>query len=273
MPQDSSEYMYPVVELFGKTIGLYPILSLLGMFASGLFCCFMAKKRGLDSNDMIVLLLIAGIGVFLGGSLLYACVSLNDSLKVIPSGFQVDSPQKLFALVRLIFGGSVFYGGLLGGMAAGVIYLRKKRLPIRQFTDIAAPAIPLFHAFGRIGCFLGGCCYGTECNIGFIYTNSLVESANGVRRFPVQLLEAAFNLLLFLLLWRLLRRRKSGLLRWYLLFYSFGRFFLEFFRGDAYRGQMLGLSTSQIIGLLILTGLGLSLVFRRIFVKNSSAQT
>lgn len=265
--------MYPVVELFGKTIGLYSILSLLGMFLSGLFCCFMAKKRGLDSNDMIVLLLIAGIGIFLGGSLLYATVSLKDSLAVIPTDFQVDSPQRFFALIQLFFGGSVFYGGLLGGMAAGLIYLRKKRLPVREFTDIAAPAIPLFHAFGRIGCFLGGCCYGIECNIGFVYTNSLVENANGVRRFPVQLLETAFNLLLFLLLWQLLRKSKSRLLQWYLFFYSIGRFFLEFLRGDAYRGQAFGFSTSQIISLLILAVLGLSLVFRQFHIKKSGTQT
>lgn len=212
---------------------------------------------------MIVLLLVAGIGVLLGGHLLYAAVSLRDSLEAIPPGFQADSPQKFLALFQLIFGGSVFYGGLFGGMAAGLLYLRKKGLPIREFTDIVAPAIPLFHFFGRIGCFLGGCCYGIECEFGFIYTHALSESANGVRRFPVQLLEAAFNLLLFLVLWQLLRRRKTGLLRWYLFCYSIGRFLLEFLRGDAYRGQAFGLSTSQIISLVILIALSVSLVFRQ----------
>lgn len=264
--------MYPTIEFFGKTIGLYPVLSLLGIFASGLFCCRLAKKRGLDTNDMIVLLMISAIGVFLGGSLLYAVVSLKDSLNVIPPGFQLDSPQKLFALIQLIFGGSVFYGGLLGGMAAGLIYLRLKRLPLRAFTDIAAPAIPLFHAFGRIGCFLGGCCYGIECEAGFVYTNSLVESANGVRRFPVQLLEAAFNLFLFLLLWRLLTKGKSGLMRWYLLCYSIARFLLEFLRGDAYRGEAFGLSTSQIISLLILIGLGIAFIFTNHKAKKQESQ-
>lgn len=256
--------MYPSFDLFGRTIGLYPVLSLLGIFASGLFCCYMAKKREHDANDIIVLLLVAGIGVLLGGHLLYAAISLGDSLKAIPPGFQADSPQKLFALFQLFFGGSVFYGGLFGGMTAGLLYLRKKGLPIRGFTDIAAPAIPLFHFFGRIGCFLGGCCYGIECEVGFVYTQALTASANGVRRFPVQLLEAAFNLLLFLVLWQLLRRRKTGLLRWYLLCYSIGRFLLEFLRGDAYRGQAFGLSTSQIISLVILFGLGLSLLYKRL---------
>ena len=104
------------------------------------------------------------------------------------------------------FGGQVFYGGLLGGIAGAVVYAKCARLEgFPDYADTVAPAIPLFHFFGRIGCFLGGCCYGIESDFGFVFTNAVVQSANGVRRFPVQLFESGFNLLLFIFLILLLQ--------------------------------------------------------------------
>ena len=105
-----------------------------------------------------------------------------------------------------IWGGSVFYGGLLGGILAGAVYLRRKGAALGLWASLTAPAIPLFHVFGRVGCFLGGCCYGLPSAWGFVYRYSPVAEANGVSRFPVQLVEAAWNLVLFLLLARLQRQ-------------------------------------------------------------------
>ena len=83
-----------------------------------------------------------------------------------------------------------------------------------------------------------------------------MAEANGVARFPVQLVEAGLNFGLFFLLWTLLRKRRlpGRLLLLYLLIYPTYRFFLEFLRGDAIRGFLLGLSTSQVISLLLLAG-------------------
>lgn len=119
------------------------------------------------------------------------------------------------------------------------------------WASLTAPAIPLFHVFGRVGCFLGGCCYGLPSAWGFVYRYSPVAEANGVSRFPVQLVEAAWNLVLFLLLARLQRRGRDRLLPLYLALYAPARFLLEFLRGDAYRGIFLGLSTSQWISLFL----------------------
>jgi phosphatidylglycerol:prolipoprotein diacylglycerol transferase len=63
--------------------------------------------------------------------------------------------------------------------------------------DIATPAIPLFHFFGRMGCFFAGCCFGIESSFGYTFRYSIIKEANGINRFPVQLLEALVNLLLF----------------------------------------------------------------------------
>lgn len=139
--------------------------------------------------------------------------------------------------------------GCWGGIFAGALYVRKKGFALPEWADLLAPAIPLFHFFGRIGCFLGGCCYGVPCSFGFTYTHNLIEQANGVSRFSIQLVEAAFNLALFFLLWTLQKKGKfqGKRLVLYLLGYSVGRFVFEFGRGDTYRGIWFGLSTSQYI--------------------------
>ncbi len=244
--------MYPTLDIFGKTIGTYTLLALIGGLLAGFFAMRTAKKRGYDDNDMLVTLLIGAVGAMLGGHILYGITNTQYIYLL----FNVSSFGEFIDNAVLIFGGSVFYGGLIGGFIAGFIYMKKKKLDIGGFTDIIAPAIPLFHCFGRIGCFLGGCCYGIESDFGFTFHNALIEQANGVNRFPVQLFEAGFNLVFFLVLWLLLskNRLKTHLLSVYLIAYPIGRFGFEFLRGDEYRGFLFGLSTSQFISILLIAG-------------------
>lgn len=245
--------MFPYIEIMGKQITSYAIMSLIGALISGYIACKNTRKKGLNDNDTIILLLISAIGVFIGGHLLYGITNINKLYMFIIHIGNTPNIKIFFDALIDIFGGSVFYGGLIGGMIFGYIYLKKKKLPINDFIDIVTPVIPLFHFFGRIGCFLVGCCYGIESHIGFTYDHSLVESANHVNRFPIQLVEATFNLGLFIFLYYLYKKdkMKGKLLGLYLFLYPIGRFIFEFFRGDEYRGFLLGLSTSQIISIFL----------------------
>lgn len=235
----------------GREYGYYTILALVGVLVAGAFSFIKAKKSGLNEVKIVILMLFAAIGVLIGGHLLYGITRIG--------GFYLLGSAKdlieFFLIFGTLFGGQVFYGGLLGGIAAGAIYAKVSKLEdFGGYADILAAAVPLFHFFGRIGCFLGGCCYGIESGFGFTFHNSVIKSANGVNRFPVQLFEAGFNLLLFLLILVLLNKKKlkHRLFFLYLFIYAVGRFILEFFRGDTYRGFLFGLSTSQIISLIIL---------------------
>lgn len=256
--------MIPPVEFLGKTITIYPIMALIGVFVSGIFACKQAVKRGLDDNDMICVLLFCAIGALLGGHMLYGLLQLPVMLQTFRILFTEGVSQAFWNGLIQTFGGSVFYGGLFGAMVTGGLYYKKKGFP-PVFADLTAMVAPLFHTFGRIGCFLGGCCYGIPCDFGFIYTQNPIAMANGVRRFPVQLLEALFCFCLFLLLFSLFRRGrcKNRLLALYLGVYSVGRFFLEYLRGDDYRGFLWGLSTSQLISILLLSGVLFYLVAAR----------
>lgn len=255
--------------LFGKEYGYYTILALVGVLAAGAFCFIKAKRSGLNEVKIVFLLIFSAIGVLIGGHLLYGITNIGSFYLLGTASDFIE----FFLIAGLLFGGQVFYGGLLGGIAAGVLYAKITKLEnFGDYADILAAAVPFFHFFGRIGCFLGGCCYGIESDFGFTFHHSFIEAANGVNRFPVQLFEAGFNLLLFFFILTLLNkgRLKNRLFFLYLFIYAVGRFILEFFRGDSYRGFLFGLSTSQIISLLILAVVSAYFIVQRL--KKRKAQ-
>lgn len=234
-------------------IGSYAICAIIGIFTAFPLAIHYFKKFTGDDLSMIFVYLFSAIGVFLGMHILFGITKIPYWGKL----FEAESIKQFIERFVAIFGGSVFYGGLIGGLIAGGISVKVQKLPVDIATDCSAPAIALFHGFARIGCFLGGCCYGVEWEHGITFENSLVESANGVPRVPVQLYEAGFEFALFILLWLLLTRTaklRGRLLALYLLIYPVGRFTLEFWRGDDYRGFLFGLSTSQLISILVFLG-------------------
>ena len=215
------------------------------------------------------------MGALVGAKVVYL-------ITILPQLIEHAAELSFYDWMQLLFsGGMVFYGGLYGGLFMAMRYCRRYGADFRLYGSFFAPLIPLFHAFGRVGCFLAGCCWGVECGWGVVYTESL-SAPNGVSLLPIQLIESACLLALFvalLLIDRSQRRRQrervktlarqSGgalcsaegverpglpLLHWYLFLYALLRFTLEFFRGDAIRGVWL-LSTSQWIALLTLIGL------------------
>jgi phosphatidylglycerol:prolipoprotein diacylglycerol transferase len=268
--------MFPYFTVFGREFHLYSLSALCGIFAAGVVACKKAKKTGFDDTGIINLLLVTGAGAFIGGHLLYGVTRF----RLFPFLLEASGIADIFTRVGILFGGQVFYGGLFGGIAAGFAYGRRKfRNLMPAVCDMVTPVIPLFHFFGRIGCFGAGCCYGIEHRPGITFSRAIIPEANFVSRLPVQLIEASFNLFLFFLLSRIyvvLRavspelprspsagpaRLKGRLLFAYLLFYPIGRFILEFFRGDEYRGFWGPLSTSQWISVftVIAAVLGLAL--------------
>jgi phosphatidylglycerol:prolipoprotein diacylglycerol transferase len=128
------------------------------------------------------------------------------------------------------------------------------------------PSVPLIHAFGRIGCFCAGCCYGIPyegtCHV--VFEKSQVAPL-GISLFPVQLVESGINILLFILLEIIVRKTKDIRisLATYMLGYGIMRFCLEFLRGDTIRGFLWNLSTSQWISLLLIAGAMILLFCKR----------
>ena len=241
--------MYPNISIFSINISTYSLISIAAILLCGFLICKKGIKYNIDDNDMIVFLLFVGLGIVIGGHILYAITNMDKIIILFKHFDKITSFKMLKDSLGVIFGGQVFYGGLIGGIVSGLIYLKvtKKEYPL--YTYIVAPFIALFHFFGRIGCFLVGCCYGVHMEGGVVFKHSLIESANNVPRFPVQLVEAFCNLILFIVLYYFQRKEKfkNTLLYIYLASYSVIRFILEFFRGDKYRGFVGPLSTSQLL--------------------------
>lgn len=253
-------------------IGTYGILAIIGIFAAFPLSIHIYNKRTGNAIDMLLVYLWGALGVFLGMHILFGITNISYWGKLLEATSFIDFVKRFLA----IFSGSVFYGGLIGGLIAGSIAIRCMKLPSDIVTDCSAFAIALFHGISRIGCFFGGCCYGVEWEHGITFTDSIVKSANGVPRVPVQLFEAGFELILGGVLFLLLRysmktgKLKGTLLAIYLLIYPVGRFILEFFRGDEYRGFIFGLSTSQFISVFVFAFAVFYLVRWR--MKNKKAQ-
>ncbi len=203
--------------------------------------------------------------------------------------------------IKVWEGGLVYYGGPLGSL----VYLAWRFLLVRgglpeeergararltrflRYTDIMAPSLALAHAFGRVGCVMAGCCFGLpwDHHLAIAYPpESEAYLPGGGGRFPVPLMEAGFEALLFgLLVWLRPRKRRHGdLTLVYLLAYPVARSVLEVLRGDHIRGflteipvaplnRMLGLpehtptllTTSQAVSVVVVLGALLVLWARR----------
>lgn len=237
-------------------IGPFPIRSYGLMIVIGFLCgiwlaTHRAKKEGIDKEIIMDLSFYLLLSALIGSKLLHVIIFWQDYYEQFPS--LIAHPAAIF---EFLGSGLVFFGGLLAAVPTGIYYLKKHHLPIWQMADIFAPAIPLAHGFGRIGCFLAGCCYGKACDLPWAveFHNHDSLAILDVPLHPTQLYSSLFNFSLCILLIILspYLKKYGQLFGTYMLIYPLGRSFIEFFRADA-RGSLFGglVSTSQFISILI----------------------
>ena len=228
--------MYPYIHI---TLPSYAVMAFIGGFFALVFIFFRLEKYDIEFSDFLRLFILAVIGGIIGSKVLFA-------LTQIP--WLIDNFTLNNLLILIPQSGYVYYGGLFGVLFALWLATKKDSEKQHKIMLLVIPAIPLFHFFGRLGCMMAGCCYGIKINthiqIGFLEFG----------RVPVQLIEAGYELFLFLL-FIVLEKFVSSLysLENYLVLYAAFRFVIEFYRGDKVRGLwLLGLSTAQIISILII---------------------
>ena len=244
------------------TIHAYGVMMALGFLAGLTNWYYLGRREGRDikfCSDLLFVMMMAGV---LGGRVAYVIADFD---------YFRDQPLKVF---RIDEGGLIYYGGFLGALVAVWVLARMHRESFLKLGDFVITSLPLAHAFGRIGCFLNGCCFGREWSgalavcfpAGSLAWHQQVasgqlapQSAAALPVHPPQLYESAFNLALYVVILCAYRRRRhdgavAGL---YLLLYPAGRFALEFLRGDD-RLRWMHLSVAQWISLaLFVFGAGL----------------
>jgi len=137
--------VHPIFFHLGSlTIRWYGVMMALAFF-TGLWTALrrarMANVSGDAITDVTLWLMLGGIA---GARIVYVTTYWKQEF--------ADQPFSEVFMVQ--HGGLVFYGGLIGAMVAGLIYLRGKKLPVWKIADVLAPSIALGSVFGRIGCLL-----------------------------------------------------------------------------------------------------------------------
>lgn len=227
------------------TVYSYGFMIAVGIVAGVVYMAMEGKREvALTFDQANALFLVIFVAALLGGKFF---LFLEDPARY------AQHPGELLA-----GSGFVFYGSFLFAVPAMWWYFRKHRLPPFRMLDVMAVTTCVVHFFGRIGCFLAGCCHGspTDSAFGVVFTDPacLAEPLN-TPLFPTQLFEATWILMVMIFLLLLKRRRQfyGQLFFSYLLLYAVGRFFLEYFRGDAARGFVADgyLSHGQVTALLV----------------------
>ena len=256
--------MYPILFKIGPlTIHTYGLFVATGFLIGIYLATRQATKEGIPSQKIVDLGFYILLASIVGSRLFYILVN--------PSHY-MSNPLDIFKIWE---GGLVFYGGILLVIPIVIWYVRKNNIGLWKTADVFAPSIAIGHAFGRIGCFSAGCCYGRIAESlpwSVIFTSPECLAPLNVPLHPTQLYEAGAEAVNFLILITL-RKYKSfngQLFFTYILIYSVIRFTIEFFRGDVSRGYIIeNLSLAQGISILMFLGalIGL-LILRRKKVKS-----
>lgn len=240
--------MHPICFHIGaRPIYWYGVMMAAAFLAAIAHWTWLARRTGRPpaySYDLATWLMLAGI---VGARINYVIANVDD-FRSAP-----------WTILRIDQGGLIYYGGFVGAALAAIIFARIRREKLSSLADFAITAIPLGHVFGRIGCFLNGCCYGIPGAAPWCLP------LDGTPRHPVQIYEAGWNFIVYLILTRLfLRRHVDGIVfAAYLVLYPVGRFLLEFWRGDP-RLILGGLTIAQCFSLtLIAVGIALGWICLR----------
>ena len=253
--------MFPVFfEVAGISLYSYGFMIALGAMAGVGYMAIQGKKDvGLTFDQANSLFLFICLAAFLGGKVF---LIFEDP------GRYIDEPLKL-----LTGRGFVFYGSFLFAIPTMFIFFRTHKLPTYAMLDVMSVTTCLVHMFGRVGCFMAGCCYGkpTSSVFGVIFTNDACQAPLHASLHPTQLYEALyiFVVMIALIFLRGVKKFYGQLFLTYLMLYAIGRFVLEYFRGDQARGFIIEsvLSNSQFIAIMILAAV---LILYRNWSKRNS---
>jgi len=231
--------MHPILfEIFGFPIHSFGIMVAIG-FTFGLLrmlkVCPKYKIQPDKVFDIVILSIIFGI---IGSRLLYVLIKHSDYTFV--------------TALRVWEGGLSFHGGLFLGILSIWIYSKINKICFLKILDLIAPSLCIAYTFGRIGCFLNGCCYGIATN--FFWGVPMPTESGIILSEPTQIYSAIAGITIFFILRRLeyLNKKDGFIVINFLLMYGIYRFFIEFLRNHLPNDFIFGLITQgQIVSILM----------------------
>ncbi|MBR2023973.1 MAG: prolipoprotein diacylglyceryl transferase [Clostridia bacterium] len=191
-------------------------------------------------------------------------VSVIGAGALAVSAFIFDSIFHSIQERKLVMGGITWLGGVVGAVPAMIALLHflvpEAKGRALYFFSLLMPGLVLAHAFGRIGCFFGGCCYGmpTDSWLGIRFPDDSHAAAHVIKQYganvavlPTMLIEAIFELILFIVMMATRKKTKKYNIEIYAIAYGVFRFIMEFFRGDNRGGTGFFLTPSQFLSVIL----------------------
>src|SRR5208282_3801844 len=173
-------------------VSSYSVLLVVALVTSCLVASRLARKDGLDPQQIFLLSWLTILAGFIGARLLQVCAQLS---------YFLENPLEIF----LVWDGWAFLGGPVISLLFVIWYARRHRLPTWKVLDVFSVGLAVGDMVGRVGCFLRGCCYGRPTHNWFgvrLYGQEVDASLRGIPLHPTQLYEAGGMLVLFVaLLW------------------------------------------------------------------------
>ncbi|MGN0853326.1 MAG: prolipoprotein diacylglyceryl transferase [Kiritimatiellia bacterium] len=265
--------LFSLGPLHVKTYGFCMALGFLAAWRVLAWTCRRVARDPEPVSNLILLMMVSGV--------------VGSRIAYVIEHWQSEFAGHLERIVRVDQGGLMFYGGLMLAIAVFFVWCFVKRERIVEMADMMTLVIPLGHAFGRVGCFFYGCCYGlpspAACAVAFPrgspawyeqVNRGLIphSAAAALPVLPTQLFEAGAVLALFgalFLLYRRFGQRLPGVVTGcYFAGYACIRFGIEILRGDP-RAEIGPFSISQTISLgLLAAGVACgALASRGVFVR------
>jgi len=244
------------------TIHTYGLCMAIGFLASWQMAVWLCRRTGQNADRLTALVTWLMLASIIGARIAYVWEHWTAEF--------ADAP---LSVLRFDQGGLMFYGGLIGAALVLFVYAKVTRSHLFLTTDLILAVVPLGHAFGRIGCFMHGCCYGkmTQTCWGVSFPKGspawweqayatpplIPQTATcSLPVIPTQLIESAANFALFILLFTLYPKKyhaRGYITGCYLMSYATLRFCVEFLRGDP-RLAVGPFSIGQVISLSIFLG-------------------
>lgn len=243
--------MYPEYEIFGLKLPTWGTMVAIGVLALVAVMFYYFKKEKLNDNKIDRLLILTA----LSGLIMYLFAMFFDAL------WHNLKEYHETGVFKWEWWGVTFSGGLVGALLTYFIgywfLFKKERYNVFHYLNYIITGVVITHAFGRIGCFLGGCCYGKETTswLGINYpVDQMWDGTKWVdvyaKVYPTQLFEAGFLLILFIVLFFFIKKHQ---LKIYLISYGVFRFLIEFMRGDDRGNTIFGIiSPSQFLSIVMI---------------------
>jgi phosphatidylglycerol:prolipoprotein diacylglycerol transferase len=235
--------MYPYEIVLG--MNLYDIFLAIGVISALVFARIFADRDNVSAKLFNFILINGIVAIVLG----YCSAVVTQAVYNWLDG-------DVFAINATT--GATFLGGLVGGVVTFLIgyfvigyFMFTERENIKYFPrllDVASASITSAHGFGRLGCLMVGCCYGspTDSWCGIYHVDL------GYKVVPIQLFEALFLFILCAVTVVMLVKKIPGAMALYMSAYGIWRFIIEFFRGDDRGGSILGMTPSQFLGVVMI---------------------